>query len=141
MPFPVSLMTIKADKYPNTYYMLKKIAEHKIYATTLFSSAPVLPTIKQVRNSINHSIYERIFVPFCKDLQLTCKQKIIEDTPEGLKGFSFENFLSNVYIHLPSSWKGYPSRTENRQYVPQDKRQRSRLVGGYTLLYRDTYQT
>ena len=153
MPFPVSIMTVKTDKYPNTYYMLRKIAEHKninygkpncntLSAKTLLSSAPVLPTVEQVRNSYNHSIYKRIFVPFCRDLQQACelinisssdvhltyKQKTIEDVPEGLKDFSFEEFLSDVYIHLPSSWPGYPSRTDKRQSVPHNKRQHGKRV-------------
>ena len=135
MPFPLALFRIKSDKYPNSYYILRKIAEHKnmnlgkpnentLSVKTLLSASPVIPTSEEVRTSNNHSIYGRIFKPFCRDVKYACevvnlsgfyltyKGNRIDDIPNGLKGFSFEDFQSEVYVHLPALWPDYPNKAD-----------------------------
>ena len=97
--------------------------ENTISVKTLLGASPRLPSSEEVRSSQNHSIHRRIFLPFYRDLEYACeavklsdfyltyKGDRIDDAPDGLKNFSFEDFISDIYIHLPSSWPCYPDRT------------------------------
>ena len=151
MPFPRAMFSIKADKNPNSYYILRKIIEHKnmnfgkpnentISAKTLLEAAPLIPKVKDVRGTLNHSIYKRIFIPFYRDLRQACeiinvdfslsrKRDGNDINCEELKGFLFEDFCSDVYIHLSQSWPEYPVRETRIKRTQKRKTAAKKMEG------------
>lgn len=78
MHYPEKLFRINLKKNPNSYYFLKKIAEHKkmnyfkknadtISVKTLLSCTPELPSFEDVANS-DRAFTRRIITPFERDM-------------------------------------------------------------------------
>ena len=78
MPYPMRLMSLNHKKNPNSYYFLKKIAEHKkmnyfkknadiISVKTLLESTPELPKYDDVMNA-DRAVARRIIEPFERDM-------------------------------------------------------------------------
>ena len=135
MPYPMSLLRIRSDKFPNAYYMLRRIEEHKfmnagkaneniIAVKTLLEACPCIPTIEDVRQSQNREPRKRIVEPFLRDLEAVCEQiglgtdnysltyaKGEEIPDEQLKELSYEVFIK-AYVHFPANWPGYPDQTQ-----------------------------
>lgn len=85
MPYPLALLSIRGDKFPNAPYMLRKMAEQKnlnykkpnekvISVMTLIESSPLIPAIEDVRGSSNRSQKERIITPLIRDLNEACSK-------------------------------------------------------------------
>ena len=127
MPYPAQLQRLNSKRNPNSYYLLRKIAELKnmnvghetgediISVKTLLENAPFIPTYDEVMRG-NRNLVDRIVKPFERDMNalsdtLTwhyCYSKgktddNIVETPD------YSDFITyNVKI----SWRNYPDQTE-----------------------------
>ena len=136
MPYPLALLSIRGDKFPNAPYMLRKMAEQKnlnykksnenvISVRTLIESCPLIPAIEEVRGSNNRSQKERIIKPLIRDLNEACSKVGISSYSFVMKNciekreLSFEEFFNlsyevitnNISVHFSDGWTEYPVRT------------------------------
>ena len=136
MPYPLALLSIRGDKFPNAPYILRKMAEQKnlnykkpnenvISVRTLLESSPLIPAIEAVRGSSNRSQKERIITPLIRDLNEACSKVGISKYSFVLKDFSerreisgeeffnlpYEVIVGNVSVHFSDEWLEYPVRT------------------------------
>lgn len=122
MTLPNQLFRINNAKFPNAYYLLKKVSEHKninqnatnediLTIRTLIESCPNLPKYNEIKTS--GQINQRIKEPFFRDLDYlaetftyelftTNKNKI---SVEQAKELPFEEF-ENIRVHI--KWVAYP---------------------------------
>lgn len=126
MPYPAQLQTINNKRNPNSYYLLRKIAEHKnmnigkanedtIAVKTLLSISPYIPSYEEVMRADRH-LEQRIKKPFERDMDaldetLTwhyCHSNGEPLTDEELLSFSYELFVS---LMVKTNWKNYPDQT------------------------------
>ena len=126
MPYPTQLQTINNKRNPNSYYLLRKIAEHKnmnigkanedtIAVKTLLSIAPYIPSLEEVMTG-NRNISDRIITPFERDMDALeetliwnyCRSNGEPLTDEELQSFSYDLFSS---LMVKTSWKNYPDQT------------------------------
>jgi hypothetical protein len=127
MPYPAQLQTINNRLNPNSYYLLRKIEEHKnmnvgkkneniIAVKTLLEAAAFIPSYEEVMEG-NKNVSARIIEPFERDLDALeptlkwhyCHSK---DTPlkeEELQNLSYDVFKT-LLIH--TDWIDYPDQTE-----------------------------
>lgn len=124
MPYPAQLQTIKNKKYPNSYYLLRKITELKnmnagkqsediISVKTLLGAAPYIPSYDDVMSG-NRNVSERIIKPFERDLDaladtLTweyCHSKGAPLTDTELVNMDYSIF-SKLLVKI--YWKDYPA--------------------------------
>ena len=135
MPYPLALLSIRGDKFPNAPYMLRKMAEQKnlnykkpnenvISVRTLLESRPLIPAIEEVRGSSNRSQKERIITPLIRDLNEACSKVgssysfVMKDcigkrelSLEEFFNLSYEVITNNVSVHFLDEWPEYPART------------------------------
>lgn len=126
MPYPAQLQRLNSHTNPNSYYLLRKIAELKninvghdnediISVKTLLDNAPFIPSYDEVMSS-NRNLADRIVKPFERDMNalddtLTwyyCYSKgktddRIEETPD------YSDFIT-YYVKI--IWRDYPDQTE-----------------------------
>ena len=126
MPYPAQLQTLNAKRNPNSYYMLRKIAEHKnmnigkknediIAVKTLLDCSPFIPSYEEVMRG-NRNIQDRIIEPFERDMDaldatLTwhyCHSLDQPLTDEELASLSYETFKG---LLIRTSWRSYPDQT------------------------------
>ena len=126
MPYPAQLWTLNSKRNPNSFYLLRKIAEHKnmnagkkneyiIAVKTLLAVAPNLPSYEEVMNT-DRAISRRIIEPFERDMDaledtLTwtyCHSNNSPLTDEELASLSYDTFLS---LLIKTDWKLYPDQT------------------------------
>ena len=126
MPYPAQLQTLNSKRNPNSYYLLRKIAEHKnmnigkkneniIAVRTLLSIAPFLPTYKEVMATDRH-LDQRIIKPFERDMDALsetlswnyCHSNGEPLTDAELQGFSYDFFTS---LMVKTEWRNYPDQT------------------------------
>lgn len=126
MPYPAQLWTLNSKRNPNSFYLLRKIAEHKnmnvgkknediIAVKTLLAVAPNLPSYEEVM-ATDRALNRRIIEPFERDLDaledtLTwtyCHSNNSPLTDEELKAISFETFIT---LLIKTDWKTYPDQT------------------------------
>jgi hypothetical protein len=126
MPYPAQLWTLNSKRNPNSFYLLRKIAEHKnmnvgkrnediIAVKTLLAVAPNLPSYEEVMGADRH-LDQRIIQPFERDMDaledtLTwtyCHSKTRPLTEEELSSMSYDTFIS---LLIKISWKQYPDQT------------------------------
>lgn len=133
MPYPSQLQRLNARKNPNSYYLLRKIAELKnmnvgaerediISVKTLLENAPFIPSYDEVMSG-NRNLVDRIIKPFERDMNalsntLTwhyCYSKgatddQIEETPD------YNDFIT-YYVKI--TWRDYPDQTERLERKAQ----------------------
>lgn len=132
MPYPLALLSIRGDKFPNAPYILRKMAEQKnlnykkpnenvISVRTLLESCPLIPVIDEVRGSSNRSQKERIITPLIRDLNEACRKVGIssysfvmkdcigkrEVSLEEFFNLSYEVITNNVSVHFLDEWPEY----------------------------------
>lgn len=126
MPYPAQLQTLNSKKNPNSYYLLRKIAEHKnmnigkkneniIAVKTLLSIAPFLPSYAEVMATDRH-LDQRIIKPFERDMDALeatlswnyCHSLDQPLTDEELTAMSYSTF-EGLLIH--TKWRNYPDQT------------------------------
>lgn len=126
MPYPPQLQTLNSKRNPNSYYLLRKIAEHKnmnagkknentIAVKTLLSVAPFIPTYEEVMGQSRH-INRYIIEPFERDMDALgetlswhyCHSNNIPLTDDELTVMSYDTF-HGLLIHV--EWKDYPDQT------------------------------
>lgn len=146
MPYPAQLQTLNSKRNPNSYYLLRRIAEHKnmnvgkanedtIAIKTLLAVAPYIPSIEEVKAG-NRNIVDRIITPFERDMDALektlswsyCHSNGEPLTDAELQGFSYELFTS---LMVKTEWKSYPDQTARlerkaeRQEQAQQKKKRT----------------
>ena len=126
MPYPAQLQTLNSKRNPNSYYLLRKIAEHKnmnigkkneniIAVKTLLSVAPFLPTYEEVMET-GRQLDQRIIKPFERDMDALettlswnyCHSLDQPLTDEELATMSYATF-EELLIH--TEWRNYPDQT------------------------------
>ena len=126
MPYPAQLQTLNSKRNPNSYYLLRKITEHKnmnvgkknedtIAVKTLLAVAPYIPSYAEVMAG-NKNVTDRIINAFERDMDalgdtLTwhyCHSNGVQLTDEELQGFSYELFKDCL---IKTVWKDYPDQT------------------------------
>lgn len=126
MPYPAQLWALNSKRNPNSFYLLRKIAEHKnmnvgkknediIAVKTLLAVAPNLPSYEEVMNT-DRAISRRIIEPFERDMDaledtLTwtyCHSNNTPLTDEELSSMSYDTFIS---LLIKTDWKQYPDQT------------------------------
>ena len=126
MPYPAQLQTLNSKRNPNSYYLLRKIAEHKnmnigkkneniIAVKTLLSVAPFLHTYEEVMATDRH-LDQRIIKPFERDMDALettlswnyCHSLDQPLTDEELNTMSYATF-EGLMIH--TEWRNYPDQT------------------------------
>jgi hypothetical protein len=125
MPYPPQLWKLSARYNPNSYYLLRKISEHKnmnigkknedvISVKTLLEATPVLPGYNEVMES-DRRISSRIIEPFERDMNALentliwqyCHRNNVPLTDEELAVFDYTVFES---LLVKVTWKVYPER-------------------------------
>ena len=126
MPYPAQLWELNSKRNPNSFYLLRKIAEHKnmnvgkknediIAVKTLLAVAPNLPSYEEVMNT-DRALSRRIIEPFERDMDaledtLTwtyCHSNNTPLTDEELSSMSYDTFIS---LLIKIDWKQYPDQT------------------------------
>lgn len=127
MPYPDQLQTLNAKKNPNSYFLLRKIAEQKnmnvsdvnhgdiISVETLLSVAPYIPTYEEVMRG-NRNTRNRIIEPFERDMDaledtLTweyCHSKGTPLSQEELDSLTYDLFKG---LLVKIKWNHYPDQT------------------------------
>ena len=126
MPYPAQLQTLNSKRNPNSYYLLRKIAEHKnmnigkkneniIAVKTLLSIAPYIPSYDEVMSG-NRNIADRIIGVFERDMDALgatlswnyCHSLDQPLTDEELNTMSYATF-EGLMIH--TEWRNYPAQT------------------------------
>ena len=147
MPYPVQLWTLNSKHNPNSFYLLRKIAEHKnmnvgkknediIAVKTLLSIAPDIPTYEEVM-ATDRALTRRIMDTFERDMDaleetLTwtyCHSNNTPLTDEELKTLDYNTFID---LLIRTNWKNYPDQTarlerkaERQEQAKQRKRKKS----------------
>ncbi|MDO5559699.1 MAG: hypothetical protein Q4F95_08890 [Oscillospiraceae bacterium] len=123
MPYPMKLFNLNNKRNPNSYYFLKKIAEHKkmnyfkknsdtLSVKTLLESTPELPSYDEVVNG-DRAVARRIIEPFERDMNeladvLTweyCHTNGTVLSDDELDNFSYHIFYG---LLVRVSWIDYP---------------------------------
>ncbi len=123
MHYPEKLFRINLKKNPNSYYFLKKIAEHKkmnyfkknadtLSVKTLLSCTPELPSYEEVVNS-DRAVGRRIIEPFERDMnELSdilrweyCHSNGTRLTDDELDNFNYHIFYG---LLVKIKWYSYP---------------------------------
>ena len=126
MPYPAQLWTLNSKRNPNSFYLLRKIAEHKnmnvgkknediIAVKTLLAVAPNLPSYEEVM-ATGRQLTQRIIEPFERDMDaledtLTwtyCHSNNSPLTDEELATLSYETFIT---LLIKTDWRVYPDQT------------------------------
>lgn len=117
MPYPAELWTFNSQKNPNSYYLLRKIAELKnmnigkknediIAVKTLIENCPALPKYEEVIKT-DKAVTRRIIERFERDLDAIeiinewryCHSKDAPLTDEELKNMDYKTFIK-LYIKI-----------------------------------------
>lgn len=126
MPYPAQLWTLNGKRNPNSFYLLRKITEHKnmnrwkknediIAVKTLLAVAPNIPSYEEVMAGNKH-ITERIITPFERDMDALeatlkwhyCHSNNTPLTDEELQGLSYSTFEG---LLIKIEWVVYPDQT------------------------------
>ena len=126
MPIPRAIYRGNDRRNPNSYFLLRKIAEHKnmnvgkknediISVKTLLKAAPYIPSYQKVMKSDRH-VRSRIIDPFERDMDALsatvkweyCHTGGIPLTADELRDFPYHDFINGL-IHI--SWEKYPDQS------------------------------
>ncbi|EWM54974.1 RepB family plasmid replication initiator protein [Ruminococcus flavefaciens] len=136
MHYPEKLFRINLKKNPNSYYFLKKIAEHKkmnyfkknadtLSVKTLLSCTPELPSYEEVVNS-DRAVGRRIIEPFERDMnELSdilrweyCHSNGTRLTDEELENFNYHIFYG---LLVKIKWYSYPELKRKKNKAVKSK--------------------
>ncbi len=136
MHYPEKLFKINLKKNPNSYYFLKKIAEHKkmnyfkknadtLSVKTLLGCTPELPSYDDVVNT-DRAVGRRIIEPFERDMnELSdllrweyCHANGTKLTDDELVNFNYHIF-SGLLIKI--KWKEYPQLHRKKNKASKSK--------------------
>lgn len=126
MPFPTKLFEFNSKYNPHSYYLLRKISEHKymnakkkneniIAVETLLSIVPDIPSYDEIMKT-DRAVTRRIIEPFERDMDAFgdvlkwkyCHRNNTPLTDEELKSFDYNDFINSlIYIE----WDNYPDQT------------------------------
>lgn len=125
MPYPKLLLRLNNKSNPNSYYLLRKIAELKnlnigksnediISTRVLLENAPYIPSEAEVMEG-NRNLVDRIINPFERDMDALheelsweyCHHSGAPLSDEECRNFSYKTFKS---LLVKISWKNYPPR-------------------------------
>jgi len=134
MPYPPQLWKLNSKYNPNSYYLLRKISEHKnmnigkknediISVKTLLAAAPYLPTFDEVM-ATDRALTHRIIEPFERDLNafdatLTWQYCHSNNTPlidEELQTFNYTLFID---LLIKIECRDYPDQTDRLEAKSQ----------------------
>lgn len=126
MPYPVQLWEINGKHNPSSFYLLRRIAEHKnmnvgkknediISVKTLLAATPNIPSYDVVMAK-DRALSRRIVEPFERDMNalrdtLTwtyCHSSSQPLTNEELSNFSYQIFIK---LLIKIDWKSYPDQS------------------------------
>ncbi|MFI3272857.1 MAG: hypothetical protein R3Y11_12285 [Pseudomonadota bacterium] len=126
MPYPDQLQSINNKKNPNSYYLLRKISEHKnmnvgkknentIAVATLLAVTPFIPSYDEVMSG-NKNLTDRIVSPLERDLDalsetLSWHYAHSNDRPltdEELASMNYDIFKS---LMVCTKWNTYPDQS------------------------------
>lgn len=126
MPYPVQLWEINGKHNPSSFYLLRRIAEHKnmnvgkknedvIAVKTLLAATPNISTYDEIMAK-DRALSRRIIEPFERDMNalrdtLTwtyCHSSSQPLTNEELSNFSYQIFIK---LLIKIDWKSYPDQT------------------------------
>lgn len=126
MPYPAQLWKLNSKRNPNSFYLLRKIAEHKnmnvgkknediISVKTLLSVSPNIPTYNKIMSQSRH-VNRFIIEPFERDMDalkdtLTweyCHSNNSPLTEEEINLMSYEIF-NELLVKI--NWNQYPDQT------------------------------
>lgn len=125
MPYPAQLQTLNNKRNPNSYYLLRKIAEHKnmnigkanediIAVKTLLSVAPFIPSYEEVMRADKH-LDQRIIKPFERDMDAltdTLNWEYCHHNGQPLADAELPvNYDLFKELLVKLSWKSYPDQT------------------------------
>lgn len=126
MPYPAQLQTLNNKRNPNSYYLLRKIAEHKnmnigkknediIAVKTLLGVAPFIPSYDEVMSG-DRAVNRKIIEPFERDMDAlkdTLNWEYCHSNGEALTDAELQNmsydFFETLLVKL--SWNSYPDQT------------------------------
>ena len=136
MPYPKQLYRINAKKNPHSFFLLRKITEHKnmnngksnediIAVKTLLDAMPDLPKYEDIKK--RGKIRELIIEPFERDMDYLTdtlewvymhrsNQELTDKELATLDYNTFENLMIKVY------WKDYPDRTKKDRMLAFKKK-------------------
>jgi len=133
MPYPEQLLRLNAKYNPNSYYLGRKIAEHKrmnagksnediIAVATLLQVCPDLPSYEEIMATSKH-VDQRIIQPFERDMNALsemlaweyCHRNGATLTDEELLTFEYKTF-SSCLIRI--TWNGYPNQRQQIESKP-----------------------
>ena len=137
MAYPDQLQRVNSNNNPNSYYLLRKIAEHKnmnvgkrneniIAVKTLLKSSPYLPSYETVMKG-NRNIRSRIIDPFERDMDFLaetlgwelCKSLGEPFTEEELDElYDYKNY-SRAYVKI--TWRDYPDQNARLKEIAERK--------------------
>ena len=149
MPYPDQLWKLNSKRNPNSFYLLRKIAEHKnmnagkknadvISVKTLLAACPFIPKHTTVAKSDRH-FSDRIIVPFERDMDelketLTWEYCHSSNTPltdDELLNFNYDLFSS---LLVKITWVNYPDQTQRlerkAQKIEEAKKKKRAAKGG-----------
>lgn len=122
MPYPSQLHTVNNKRNPNSYYLLRKIAEHKnmnigkeneniIAVKTLLAVAPFIPSYDEVMKTDRH-INRKIIGAFERDMNVlneTLRWNYCYSNGEQLKDDKLKSLTYNLFVSLfiKINWKRY----------------------------------
>ena len=136
MPYPPQLYALNNKRNPNSFYFLRKIAEHKnmnvgkknedtISVKTLLSASPYLPAYKKVMATDRH-LDTRIINPFERDMDAladTLKWEYCHRNGEPLSNEELSKFNYQLFkdclIH--TTWLDYPDQTARLEKIAKDR--------------------
>ena len=126
MDAPAQLLSINSKKNPNSYYFIRKIAEHKnmnvgkpnediLGVSTLLDIAPFIPKYEEVKKK-DRAVTRTIIDRFERDMNaladtLTweyCHSKGKPLTEKELNNFTYDLFSS---LFIKTTWHEYPDQT------------------------------
>ena len=127
MYYPPQLWLLNSKKNPNSYYLLRKISEHKnmnvgknneniIAVKTLLANAPNLPSYEEVMETKGKQLTQRIIEPFQRDMDAladTLEWEYCHSNEKPLKQDELDNLNYEIFITLmvKTNWKYYPDQT------------------------------
>jgi len=135
MPYPAQLQTVNNNNNPNSYYLLRRIEEHKnmnvgkknenlISVKVLLESAVFIPSYDEVMAG-NKNIASRIIEPFERDmdaLEPTLKWHYCHSNNTPVKDNELQNMNYDLFktLLIHTDWIDYPDQTERLERKAQN---------------------
>lgn len=120
MPYPKELFRINTHKNPHSYFLYRKISEHKnmniqksneniIGVKTLIDACPELPKYENIKATGN--ITNRIIDPFERDMDALENVRWEYCGKNGSKADSPKTYAEFVQLNILVFWEDYPPRS------------------------------